>query len=304
MRIVSLLPSATEILCCIGLRPQLVGVSHECDFPVSVRGLPAVTQTLIDSSLDSNAIDRQVRSKLRSEQALYSLRRDVLAKLRPDLIVSQALCDVCAVAGAEVEAAVGDMAKPARVINLEPASVADVFDTLERVGEAAGCLEKARQTVAELERRVASVRQRTQAIPLAERPRVAVLEWLHPPFNAGHWTPQLVEFAGGLDCLGNPFAPSTTIDWQRLANSRPDVLLIALCGFGVQRSLEDMALLQGNAAWQALPAVREGRVHVVDGNAYFSRSGPRLVDSLEILAHGLHPNIHPPGPDALATPLG
>ena len=303
MRIVSLLPSATEIICGIGLRRQLVGVSHECDFPASVRDLPAVTQTLIDSSLASAAIDQQVRSRLRTEHALYSLRTEVLAELRPDLIVSQALCDVCAVAGAEVEAAVGALPRPAQVVNLEPTSLEDVFHTIALVGEAAGHSEQAQATIAKLRRRVQAVRQRTDAIPDSKRPRVAVLEWLHPLFNAGHWTPQLVEFAGGQDCLGNPFAPSTAISWQQLADSRADVILVALCGFDAQRSLQDLALLQDNPSWQALPAVQTGQVYVIDGNAYFSRSGPRLVDSLEILAHGLHPDVHPPAAQTLLVPL-
>ena len=303
MRIVSLLPSATEIICSIGLRQQLVGVSHECDFPASVAGLPAVTQTLIASDLASAEIDQQVRSRLRAERALYSLASEALVKLRPDLIVSQALCDVCAVAGAEVEAAVGALPKPAQVVNLEPASLADVFHTIALVGEAAGCPERARATVAKLRQRVDAVRRRTAAIAKSERPRVAVLEWLHPLFNAGHWTPQLVEWAGGLDCLGNPFAPSTTISWRQLADSRADVVLIALCGFDAQRSLLDLALLQHDPNWRALPAVAAGRVYVADGNAYFSRSGPRLVDSLEILAHGLHPDIHPPAAQTLLAPL-
>ena len=303
MRIVSLLPSATEIICSIGLRRQLVGVSHECDFPASVRDLPVVTRTLIDSGLASAAIDQQVRSRLRTERALYALRHEVLAELRPNLIVSQALCDVCAVAGAEVEAAVSALPQPAQVINLEPASLEDVFHTIALVGEAAGRSEQAQASIAELRGRVEAVRRRTDAIPNGERPRVAVLEWLHPPFNAGHWTPQLVEFAGGEDCLGNPFAPSTAISWRQLADSRADVILVALCGFDLQRSLQDLALLQDNPSWQSLPAVQTGRVYVIDGNAYFSRSGPRLVDSLEILAHGLHPDVHPPGAQTLLTPL-
>ena len=303
MRIVSLLPSATEIICSIGLRRQLVGVSHECDFPASVEGLPTVTQTLIDGGLGSAEVDQQVRSQLQTERALYSLRTEVLAELRPNLVVSQALCDVCAVANTEVEAAVSALSRPAQVINLEPASLEDVFHTIALVGEAAGRSEQAWATVAKLRRRVDAVRRRADAIPESERPRVAVLEWLHPPFNAGHWTPQLVELAGGQDCLGNPFAPSTTISWQQLADSQADVILVALCGFGVQRSLQDLALLHDNPSWRVLPAVQTGRVYVADGNAYFSRSGPRLVDSLEILAHGLHPSIHPPGAHTLLAPL-
>ncbi|MCE2390927.1 MAG: cobalamin-binding protein [Proteobacteria bacterium] len=298
MRIVSLLPSATEIVCSIGLRDQLVGVTHECDFPASVGGLPIVTRSLIPEGLSSAAIDAQVRQRLREHNALYRLREDVLEELRPDLIVTQALCDVCAVAADEVEAAACALPGRPRVVNLEPSSLQEVFETVEWVGDAAGQAGKARRAVAEMRARLDAVRQRSAALPSRDRPRVAVLEWLHPPFNAGHWTPQLVEFAGGIDCLGNPFEPSTTVSWERVAASDPDAILVALCGFGEERSLEDVELLREEPGWKSLRAVREGRAYLTDGNAYFNRPGPRLLDSLEILAHALHPRVHPAPPEA------
>ena len=298
MRIVSLLPSATEIVCSMGLREQLVGVTHECDFPASVRELPVVTRSLIPEGLSSAAIDAQVRDRLRDEAALYRLREDVLERLRPDLIVTQALCDVCAVASAEVEAAACSLPGRPRVVNLEPSSLQEVVETIALVGEASGRPGDARRAIAGMQARVDAVRKRSAAIPATERPRVAVLEWLHPPFNAGHWTPQLVEFAGGVDCLGDPFAPSTTISWERVASRDPDAVLVALCGFGEERSLQDVALLREEPGWRSLRAVREGRAYLTDGNAYFNRPGPRLVDSLEILAHALHPRVHPTPPEA------
>lgn len=294
MKIVSLLPSATEIICSIGLRPQLVGITHECDYPVSVEGLPVVTRSLIAPGLSSGDIDALVREQLTGQKALYSLRMDVLEQLRPDLIVSQSLCDVCAVAADEVQAAACELPGNPRVINLEPMSLAQVLDTILEVGRAADREAAARATVSELSARVDRVRARSATIAAAARPRVAVLEWLDPLFNAGHWTPELVEYAGGLNCLGSPQQPSTTLTWERLETADPDVVLVALCGFNVTRSLVDVRKRQAEPHWQALRAVREGRVLVMDGNAYFSRPGPRLVDSLEILAHALHPRVHAP----------
>ena len=296
MRIVSLLPSATEIVCSIGLRPNLVGVSHECDYPASVQDLPVVTQSLIDGSLPSADIDALVRERLQTEKALYSLKFDVLENLRPDLIVTQALCDVCAVSGAEVESASFKLPGQPKVVNLEPSSLEEVFETVELVGSATGHQEPARKTVSALRQRVAHIQEQSEKILVENRPRVAVLEWLHPLFNAGHWTPQLVDFAGGIDCLGNPFEPSVKIELHQLEESDPDVILVALCGFDTERSMQDVVQMRSKPEWSALRAVRNNNVFVTDGNSYFSRSGPRLVDSLEILAHLLHPGVHSAGP--------
>ena len=281
MRIVSLLPSATEIVCCVGLQPSLVGVTHECDFPVGVADLPVVTTSKIPKGLASRDIDTMVRTQLESDAALYSLKMEVLEELKPDLIISQSLCDVCAVAANEVEAAACQLPGRPRVLNLEPASLEDVFGTVIEVGRAAECENRARQTVSGLQARVDCVRQKASSS--RKRPRVAVLEWLDPLFNAGHWTPQLVDFAGGIDCLGNLFEPSSTISLDQLSDADPDVIVVALCGFNVERSRQDVTSIETRPEWQRLRAVRSGNVHVVDGNAYFSRPGPRLVDSLELL---------------------
>jgi|SRR5579884_2815599 len=293
MRIVSLLPSATEILCALGLEESLVGVTHECDFPSSVKALPKVTRTLIPHDATSREIDALVRERLQTERALYTLDMPVLETLRPDLLVTQALCDVCAVAEAEVSAAACSLPGRPRVLNLEPMSLEDVLATLLEVGRATGREERARKVVAELNTRIERVATRTEAIPKAERPRVAFLEWIDPLFNAGHWNPALIELAGGIDVLGNAGVPSRTTSWPALLDSRPDVLFIACCGYPAERALEDMPILRGQPGWSDLPCVRSGRVYVTDGNAYFSRPGPRLVDGLEIMAHALHPAIHP-----------
>ncbi len=291
MRIVSLLPSATEIICALGLDERLVGVTHECDFPPSVQLLPKVTRSLIPQDASSAEIDRRVRERLKTGKALYTLDLPTLERLRPDLIVTQALCDVCAVAEEEVRAAACTLPGRPQVINLEPQSLSQVFDAIRQVAEAAGVERKAKELVGKLTARVEAVAERSAKIQ--HRPRVALLEWLDPPFSCGHWNPELVRLAGGVEGLGREGVPSRKLRWEEVVAWQPDVVWIACCGFGVERTLRDVALLSSVAGWQELPAVRSGRVYVTDGSHYFSRPGPRLVDSLEILAHALAPDIHP-----------
>jgi iron complex transport system substrate-binding protein len=293
VRIVSLLPSATEIVCALGLDDQLVGVTRECDHPSFVRDLPKVTRTLIPDDAPSARIDALVREQLTSERALYHLDMETLEALAPDLIVTQALCDVCAVAEAEVLDAACRLPGNPPVVNLEPMTLAEVFDAITAVGAAAGRAHRAADVVAGLRSRVDAVAARTAAIPAAARPRVAFLEWIDPLFNGGHWNPELIELAGGVDVLGSPAAASRTVTWEAVRTARPDVLFVACCGFSTERALEDLPLLQDRPGWDDLPAVRDGRVYFSDGNAYFSRPGPRLVDSLEVLAAALHPSSHP-----------
>jgi iron complex transport system substrate-binding protein len=296
MRIVSLLPSATEIVCALGLEDQLVGVTHECDYPPSVLRLPKVTRTLIPHDATSREIDEMVREQLRTQKALYTLDMETLERLRPDLLVTQALCDVCAVAEAEVNAAACTLPGRPRVLNLEPMSLEDVFNTLLLVGEATGRAERAAEVVRGLRARVERVAERTAAIPREARPRVAFLEWLDPLFNGGHWNPTLVELAGGIDVLGNAGEPSRTTPWETLVEKAPEVLFIACCGFSVERARQDLPILERQPGWETLPCVQSGRIYFADGSAYFSRPGPRLVDSLEIMARALHPSVHPGPP--------
>lgn len=290
MRIVSLLPSATEIVCELGLGEDLVGVTHECDYPLFVADLPKVTRTLIPHDASSRDIDSLVRDRLKTQRALYTLDMPTLERLRPDLIVTQALCDVCAVAEAEVTAAACSLPGCPRVINLEPMSLEDVLDTLRAVGRAANVARRGEAVVSDLRRRINAVAVRSERV--ADRPRVVVLEWLDPPFSCGHWSPELVRLAGGDEVIGRAGQPSRTLNWDEVVTARPDVLVIACCGFSMQRTLIDVPGLTARSGWTDLPAVRSGRVYLTDGNAYFSRPGPRLVDSLEILAHALHPDVH------------
>jgi iron complex transport system substrate-binding protein len=291
MRIVSLLPSATEMICALGLEDHLVGVTHECDFPAFVRRLPKVTRTLIPTDASSATIDGLVRERLKSNRALYALDQAVLEGLCPDLIVTQALCDVCAVAEEEVRAAACTLPGTPRVINLEPQTLTQVFDAIRQVAAAAGAGRKAEAVVAGLAVRVQAVADR--AAGPGQRPRVALLEWLDPPFSCGHWSPELVRLAGGVEGLGREGQPSRTLRWDDVLTWRPEVVVIACCGLDVERTLQDAARLPAVAGWGDLPAVRAGRVYLTDGSQYFSRPGPRLVDSLEILAHALHPETQP-----------
>lgn len=292
LRIVSLLPSATEVICALGLESQLVGVTHECDHPVAVRALPKVTRTLIPTDASSAAIDALVREKLSAARALYTLDLEVLAALQPDLIVTQALCDVCAVAEDEVQAAACQLPGRPRVINLEPMTLGNVFVSIEQVARAAGLPTRGEGVVAMLEARVNAVTARAATRP-GPTPRVLLLEWLDPPFSCGHWNPELVRLAGGVEVLGLEGRPSRTLSWREVAAANPDVVVIACCGFDLARTMVDVAALDRVPEWRTLPAVRDGRVSIIDGAQYFSRPGPRLVDSLELLAHAIDPVVYP-----------
>ncbi|MGE0482604.1 MAG: cobalamin-binding protein [Gammaproteobacteria bacterium] len=305
MRIVSLLPSATEIVCALGLEAELVGVTHECDHPPAVRALPQVTTTAVPHDASSREIDAAVRERLAGTRALYSLDVATLAALAPDLIVTQALCDVCAVADTEVRAAAQALARVPQVVNLEPSGLEEVFDCITAIGAAADCSARAAAVVAGLRARVATVVERSRAV--TQRPLVALLEWLDPPFGCGHWSPELVTMAGGAEVLGHPGQPSTTTSWAAIAAADPDVLVFACCGFDPARTRTDIELVMRDPAVRALRAVRAGHLWLIDGNQYFSRPGPRLVDSLEILAHALHPALHPlpaglPAPERISAP--
>ncbi len=293
MRIVSLLPSATEFICALGLRDQLVGVSHECDYPADVAGLPVVTRTHMDHNATSREIDAQVRQELESRQALYSLNDDVLATLAPDLIVTQSLCDVCAVAEADVSAAACTLPGAPAVFNLQPMNLDDVLATTSALAAAAAVPAAGDRLQREMTARIEAVRSRAAEIPVHAKPRVVFLEWIDPPFNAGHWTPEIIEIAGGLPQLGAAGEPSGTITWDDVATARAEHIVIGCCGFDITRTQREVAAVLGEADHPAAGVLEHARVSIVDGNAYFNRPGPRLIDSLELMAHVLHPAHHP-----------
>ncbi|MFL5442121.1 MAG: ABC transporter substrate-binding protein [Myxococcales bacterium] len=286
-RIVSLLPSTTEMACLLGLRDRLVGISHECDFPDPVRGLPVLTAPKVDPKARSAEIDRQVREVVASGLSVYRIDEEKLRALRPDLILTQDACAVCAVSFAEVEAAARKLlGRNVEIVSLSPLRLEDVLRDILRVAEAAGVGERGIEAVAGLRARLEQVRARAAS---ARRPRVLALEWMDPPMPAGHWTPELIRIAGGEPVLGREGVPTARTEWDRIREAAPEVLLVIPCGFKIPQTLREMPALVERLS--ATPAVRSGRVHVADGNAFFNRPGPRLVESAEIALAAIHPEI-------------
>lgn len=286
-RIVSLLPSATEIVCALGLRENLVGVSHECDHPADVVGLPVVTRAKIDAHRSSRAIDDDIRALVRDGLGVYEIDTERLEQLAPDLIVTQDQCDVCAVSYEDVVAAVKELAGArAEIVSLRPSRLADVWDDIRRVAAAAGVAQRGHDLANHLGDRLVELGRRTRGLV---RVRVACLEWLDPLMAAGNWIPELVELAGGTSDLAAPGLHSPWLDFAKVAELDPEVVCAMPCGFALRRTERELAELLRDPHWQRLGAVRAGRCFAVDGNAYFNRPGPRLVESAEILAALLHP---------------
>ncbi|HEX4609724.1 MAG TPA: cobalamin-binding protein [Urbifossiella sp.] len=284
-----MLPAATEIVGALGLTDQLVAVSHECDFPAEANARPRGTHCEIyGKGLPSAEVDRWVSDRLRAGDSLYTLDEPLLRGLAPDLILTQKLCDVCAPAYGSVAALAATLASRPRVLNLEPKSLADVFGNIRAVAAAMDHADRADAVIAGLERQVATVVRRVEGLP---RPTVFVMEWAEPIFNAGHWTPELVRLAGGTPVLSAEGEYSVRVPWEALRSADPEVLVIACCGHTVERTRQDVPLLERLPGWHALRAVRGGRVYLADGSAYFSRPGPRVVDTLEILAAVTHTGV-------------
>lgn len=291
-RVVSLLPSATELVCALGAAEALVGISHECDFPEAIGHLPVLTRARLDHRASSRAIDAAVRGVLAGALSIYAVDDARLAALAPDVIVTQDLCEVCAVSLDDVRAAVARLAHRERVaiVSLSPTRLGDVLADLERVAAALGIPERGRAVRAGLEQRIAALAARAELAADAARPRVVSLEWMEPLMIGGTWMPELVELAGGLPIGAHAGAPAPTIAPPDLAALAPDVVLVKPCGFSLPRALEERALLERDV----LPHLpRHARVYVTDGNAFFNRPGPRLVESLEIMAACLHPAAFP-----------
>ena len=281
-RVASLLPSATEIVRALGLESALVAVSHSCDFPGRVEALPRATSTRVPSGAGSREIDEVVHQCLRRGESLYRLDAALLERLRPEVIVTQSLCEVCAVGSGEVERAVPVLGSRPVVITLEPHTLDEALDTVLSVGDALGRSREAAALVRGLRRRVDAVRARTAL--RRQRPRVAFLEWADPPISGGHWNPELVGLAGGCDGLGRAGRPSRTLAWEEILDWRPEVMVLACCGLDEARGREELELLRQRPGFTDLPCARSGRIHVMDGVRLFSRPGPSLVDSLERLA--------------------
>jgi iron complex transport system substrate-binding protein len=280
-RIVSLLPSATEILFAIGAGDRVAGVTHECDFPPAARTRVALTSSLLPGdAVTAGAIDRHVRASVHSGSSLYALDADRLSQLDPDLIVTQELCAVCAVSYEIVERAAKRLRGDPRVVSLEPTSLEDVYATIAFLGELTGHERRAAEVVAGLRAREEVLRR----TPRDVRPRALILEWTEPPMSGGHWTPGLVELAGGTPLLAHPGANSQTLEWDAIAQADPDVIVVVPCGFDLAHARTAVDELAPNATWNALRAKTNGHAYVLDGNAYVNRPGPRLIDSAERFA--------------------
>jgi iron complex transport system substrate-binding protein len=304
MKIVSLLPSATEILFALGLGEQALAVSHECDYPAEAAKLPRVTRSVIDSSQPSLAIDDQVQELMRSGSPLYELNASAIRELQPELIITQAQCDVCAIRYEDVVQLVRSSTGlcDTKVLALNPRSLRQVYEDVLQIGEAAGCLPRAVEYKDGLLLRQSRVMQAVGgALPPAERPRVVVIEWIEPLMAAGNWTPEIVETAGGNSVLAKQGQASEYVSWPDVVAALPEVLIVSPCGFDLERSLIEARQLLDLPGFRDLPAVAGRRVFVVDGNAYVNRSGPRIVDSLEIFAHLIHPEVIPAPTGELAA---
>jgi len=288
MRIASLVPSSTEMLFALGLGDDVVAVTHECDFPPEATSLPHITRSVIPEGLTAADIDRAVRERTAAGEAIYELDEYTLAELAPDVIVTQAVCEVCAVSFDDVSEVAQRLTSPPEVLSLDPTTIGEVLADAPRLANAAGAPEAGERLVEEAGRRLDAV---AEAVEGAPGPTVAALEWLDPVFAGGHWVPQMIELAGGLDLLGLPGEKSRTVEWDEVQASRPELVVVMPCGYDTARAAEEAEQFADRLA------PLDARVVAVDAAAYFSRPGPRLVDGVELLAHLMHPTLvdAPPG---------
>jgi iron complex transport system substrate-binding protein len=289
VRIVSFLPSATEMVYALGLGDQLLGRSHECNYPPAAIEKPVVSRPALPvETMTPDEIDRAVSDRLRAGESLYRMDVRQLEALSPDLILTQNLCDVCAPSGNEATQVLAALSRKPRVLYMSPSNLEGVRGNILELGESTGTSDRALRLVAEMDARLDRVRERISG--LAGRPRVFCMEWLDPIYNAGHWMPEMVEIAGGVDGLAEPLKDSVRIPWEAVQSWAPEVLVIAPCGFNAAQAAGQLELVRRLPGWQDLPAVRGSKVYAVDASSFFARPGPRLVDGTELLAHLIHPD--------------
>jgi iron complex transport system substrate-binding protein len=303
MRICSLLPSATEVIASLGLGDELVGISHECDYPPSIKHVPIMVEPMIPPhGLASAEIDSRVRQLVASGQRLYRLNDQLLRQAQPELILSQDLCHVCAITPDQLQDAIGSMPRQPTILTLNPSSVLDVINDVVRIGDAAGRSAEGHRLAAHLRDRLDAVHRRLQTI--SHRPRVVCIEWLSPLYVAGHWVPEMVQRAGGQDALAQPGSPSRMVTWDEVLSAAPDVLFVMPCGFSVEKThAELLQLMQHPDQWRPSPSLAE-HTYLVDASSYFSRPGPRLIDGIELLSTILHPSGHDHIHESIACRLG
>lgn len=283
-----MIPCGTEIVCALGLEQTLIGRSHECDFPASVRRLPVCTQPNFNAAGTSHEINDQVQDVLQAALSVYLVQIDKLAELQPDVIITQAQCEVCAVSLDEVERAIGEaLASRPHIISLQPNRLSDVWDDIVRVANGLRAQQRANELIARLKMRIEAVAAKARI--LSSRPKVACIEWIDPLMAAGNWVPEIITLAGGQTLFGAPGEHSPWLSWEDLCSHDPDVIVVMPCGFDTSRSRRDMPLLTRRLEWPHLRAVQNRQVYLTDGSQYFNRPGPRLVESLEIAAEIMHP---------------
>jgi iron complex transport system substrate-binding protein len=295
-RIVSFLPSATEIACALGLADSLVGITHECDYPPEIRNKPVVVRNVLPiERMSQSEIDRAVAARMHEGQSLYQIDEELLRTLAPDLILTQNLCQVCAPSGNEVSQVIKALQQKPEILWLTPQSLSEIFENIRDVGTATGRNAEAEQLIASCETRLKSLSQRVE--DAAHRPRVFCMEWLDPLFASGHWVPELVKLAGGFDVLGSERGESVRVSWEALVAAAPEIVVIMPCGFNLEQTMKQIWSVFGFQKSEAarrffeLPAVRTGRVYAVDANSYFARPGPRVVEGAELLARLIHPEL-------------
>jgi len=297
MRICSLLPSATEIAFALGLGDQVVAVSHECDYPPEASNRPVLTKSAIHQKIHrSLEVAREV--ELRGGD-IYEIDEKLLEKLKPDLILTQELCHVCAVSYTKVREAARVLDAGTKIVSLEPSNLEEIVDNILLVGRMTGAQAVAEKLASQMLRRITRVKRRTGVVE--RRPRVFFMEWLQPPWAGGHWIPEMVDYAGGVDGLGRSGIPSHRIGWGEVVEYQPEIIVLSPCGFDANQVMEEAHVLESYQGWEKIPAFQSSRIFAVNASAYFSRSGPRVVDGLEILAHIIHPELFPenPHPEAL-----
>jgi len=299
MRICSLLPSATEIAFALGLGDQVVAVSHECDYPPEASNRPVLTKSAIHQKIHrSLEVDWEVEQR---GGDIYEIDEKLLEKLKPDLILTQELCHVCAVSYTKVKEAARVLEADTKIVSLEPTNLEEIVDNILLVGKMTSRLGEAEKLARQMLQRINRVREKTQT--LQNKPRVFFMEWLQPPWASGHWIPQMVDYAGGVEGLGRLGKPSHGIGWEEVVEYKPEIIVLSPCGFDADQVMEEAHVLASYGDWEKIPAFQSSRIYAVNASAYFSRSGPRVVDGLEILAHIIHPKIFPenPHPEAVRT---